>query len=319
MIKKGMRKAGTGTLSDFGRSYESSLRALFGMVLIACLFVSLMQFSVIAQQGGNGNLDQKIRGIERKLKKEQNPAPGWFYLLHALYRKKAKKLRRKSGAGAEQKWKKKAKNTFQKGVKKDMKKERAELILQPYVKRKLIQTVSYESGTTSTNFERLVLQKQVPKRKKKPVLVLYYLPASEDDSHQYAKRAAIILKTLAVRYRKALRFVSYKLPGFNMPQRESAARKDDAKGQNISQSPSMALYGPYDRVKGEHPGNSDGKIKQLDVFTGGPKANQRIYRWIFKKSGKDRVDWIETNLFRKNTERVLRYQNSMDGKWIRIK
>jgi len=79
----------------------------------------------------------------------------------------------------------------------------------------------------------------------------------------------------------------------------------------VTAPPSIAMYSPFDLLKGETPYKNDGKIKQIDILRGGPTADKWINPWI-----KWLKPWFETNITSPNGKYAIRLNNSDDDKKV---
>lgn len=169
-----------------------------------------------------------------------------------------------------------------------MKKETVEEIL----KGAPVEYVKYDAATKATNYDALVFQKHLSAEERKPVLVLVYHSRDPPNAPQKgtAHRGAIIVKKLSEKYKGSIKFVCFEADT------DPELSKNDHVGfnkLNIKTIPSIAMYSPFDVVKGETQNNNDGNIKRIDTLRGGPQNDEvavKLYNFINNK-------WIPTNFF----------------------
>jgi hypothetical protein len=176
--------------------------------------------------------------------------------------------------------KQKASESFKAGVSIDMAKKTVDEILAPQYKSGSIVQVEYDSKKGQSNFDRLVYQKDVKASERMPVLAMFYVNKSAHDSNKdpakagSCKREAIILKNLVRKYKGKVKFVVQEWK--TDPQWHADYRRGGNNHNNIKTNPSIAMYSPWDVVKGETPNKNNGKVTQVDVLRGGPSGNQHI-------------------------------------------
>ena len=168
-----------------------------------------------------------------------------------------------------------------------------------------IQKIRYSPWRGRTNFDESVYQKG--NKDKMPVLVLFYAGDFQDftkEQNDCEKREAIIFKELSKKYKGNIRFVVFE------DDTDPNLARNNHQGvratYGIIAPPSIALYSPFDLLKGETPERNNGEIKQIDILRGGPTADKWINPWIPFLSKK----WIDTNLTKPNGEYVKRFGNS---------
>lgn len=159
---------------------------------------------------------------------------------------------------------------------------------------------------TPDNYEQEVYQAGLLKEQKKPVIVLFYgsfVPEgakATDREGGPSKRLAIVIRELAKKY-TGIKFCVFDDAKYANPVLSGLAKKEGVTG-----IPSLAMYSPFDLVKGETPEKNDGRIEKIDILSGGPKTEKGLASWI---AGCD-VRWISTNITNLNGEYVERFNNS---------
>ena len=201
--------------------------------------------------------------------------------------------------------------SFNAGVSIDMSKKTVDEILAPYYEDKSVVQVEYDGQ--KSNFDRLVYQADAKASARMPVLVMFYVNHDTENKDPVkagsSKREAIILKNLVRRYKGKVNFVVQE------ERTDPRWAADFAKGgnnlNNIEGLPSIAMYSPWDVVKGETPKKNDGKVKQVDILRGGPTANKWIEPWLPWLT-----PWITTNLTQPNNKYATRMNNTGDDKKV---
>jgi hypothetical protein len=204
----------------------------------------------------------------------------------------------------------KGKLSFNSGVSLDMAKKTVDEILAPCYKNKSVVQVEYDSKKGVSNFDRLVYQNDVKAADRMPVLAMFYVnhdttnkdPAKAGSS----KREAIILKNLVRKYKGKIKFVVQE--GRTDPKWYGRFKSDAASSthDNIKTLPSIAMYSPWDVVKGETPKKHDGKVTQVDVLRGAPKTDKQIEKVVYSLP----LFWINVNCTSPNGNYTYRFSNS---------
>jgi hypothetical protein len=158
----------------------------------------------------------------------------------------------------------KSKDLFNKAVEIDMQNKQVDDILKPCFDKGLIKRVN------DSNYDAEVLQTSTPKGKRMPALVLFYINIDKTNHlENFSGRNAIILKSLVHKYSDKVTFFFYNS--------EIILDFSKIRKYKIKSIPSIAMYSPFDLVKGETPENNDGEIKQVDIVRGAPDHNKYIY------------------------------------------
>ncbi len=174
-----------------------------------------------------------------------------------------------------------------------------------------VKYVKYNANTGKTNFDGLVYQAH--EKVKKPVLVLFYSPPErEPKNFDSNRRQAIVFRHLAQQYVSRIKFIAYN--GGNeyvKPwSKELIARLTDYKNNKITNPPSIGMYGLFDFEKGETLIKHTGKIKQIDLWKGGPNHEKYIVPAIKEAC----MYWIDFNVFGKYLK-TAEYTYKHANKW----
>ena len=210
----------------------------------------------------------------------------------------------------------KGKLSFNSGVSLDMAKKTVDEILAPQYKSGSIVQVKYDSKKGVSNFDRLVYQRDVKASDRMPVLAMFYVnhdienkdPAKAGSS----KREAIVLKNLVRKYKGKIKFVVHEADVDTVKARKNYTGLN--RDYNVKGIPSIAMYSPWDVVKGETRDKNNGKMTQVDVLRGGPKDNNTLIRWMPSMD----PYWIKPNLTKPNGKWVRRFSNRKNSSSTKI-
>lgn len=211
---------------------------------------------------------------------------------------------------------------FNEGVELDMQRRTVDDVLYPYLKFNVINRI-YPSR--KGDFYNKVYNLG------RPCVVFTY------DSRTYfysdvSKRAAIVFKNLAYFIKKfhpdEVNFFVYdvskapdyvyrngKVPGKGKEILDEFKKK----GWVFRTTPDMLMYSPFDLVKGETPGNNDGRVELIDVLFDGPGKNGYVLGWLYEQNDeRTTINWIKTNITNPNGNYVLRLNNSTNAERVYI-
>ena len=210
--------------------------------------------------------------------------------------------------------KQKASESFKAGVSIDMAKKTVDEILAPCYKNKSVIQVEYDSKKGQSNFDRLVYQRDVKASARVPVLAMFYCNKDPDNGKldTISARDAIIMKQFVRKYKGDIKFIVHEAD--TNPKWHADFKRGGTNHDNIRGIPSIAMYSPWDVVKGETRDKNNGKMTQVDILRGGPKDNNTLIRWMPSMD----PYWIKPNLTKPNGKWVRRFSNRKNSSSAKI-
>lgn len=130
---------------------------------------------------------------------------------------------------------------------------------------------------------------------KKPAIVFFYQNYKLNQSNDFSKRNAIILRYIFEKYADKINLICYNMDNLNDAEDTNFDRiaQNGILHKNPFSCPSFVLFSYFDLLNGETPDKNDGKIKPIDVLRGGPDADKYIKNLYDDLTGY----WFPMNLF----------------------